>query len=39
MQNFVADRVKLPELQNNVWTEFAMLAAENGSINLGQGKG
>ena len=39
MQDLIANRVKLPELQNNVWTEFAMLAMENGSINLGQGKG
>ena len=37
MESLIADRVKLPELQSNIWSEFAKLATEHDSVNLGQG--
>ena len=37
MESLLAERLEYPELGSNVWTEFAQLANEYNSINLGQG--
>ena len=29
MESFLSERIKLPELQKNVWTEFAQLARQH----------
>ena len=29
MDSFLSERIKLPELQKNVWTEFAQLARQH----------
>ena len=29
MEQFLSERIKLPELQKNVWTEFAQLARQH----------
>ena len=34
----LADRVKNPDVQKNVWVEFVGLAMENQALNVGQGK-
>ena len=37
MDSILSDRVKIEELQKNVWTEFAQISRQYKSFNLGQG--
>ena len=34
----LSDRVKNPNVQNNVWVEFVGLAMKHNAVNLGQGR-